>query len=534
METLLITQTIPTMKNLFLFTLCIIFSTSCFATTITWNGGTGKWTRASQWSPAQVPGPNDDVIIPSGFVHLLNGQQTVKSLHLQSGRLYIAQGKSLRVQQSQSSRPIENNGTIENYGTLEIINPTQNFTTGLYNTGTFINGSSASLLIQNVTGWGFHTLPGGYANNQGDWTIDNASIIGLWNEEIFVSLSEINIVDCGSIGLFNEGSIINQDLLMVSNTGSTGIFNEGQIDNTSIGTLQIVSYGTNGIENRSSGLIENDGGSIIFGGTSGSNTIFNSGDIFNLDCGEIHINKTLRNLGSGLFRNQAWLFSTSTTNHVSTINATFINNGVIHDPEDAFTWVNMQNNGIIVLPFQGSVFVNQPVVNALGLGSLNGFNIHYWLDPTSSFKVGSYNENNNEFTPNSSSLGLTSIQVQIYFGSCGNRYLTIPIPGGIQASPSPLVTPGDTQQFPISSSAQNIDLFPNPAHDFVTIKSLTSESEIYQIQIFDASGKLVETQTPKDQINKVVINVQNLPSGLYWIKVVGETGELKMKKLMVE
>src|SRR5512146_2201808 len=52
------------------------------AATVTWNGGSGLWSAATQWSSGTVPTAADDVVIPAsaGDIITLQGSASANSL----------------------------------------------------------------------------------------------------------------------------------------------------------------------------------------------------------------------------------------------------------------------------------------------------------------------------------------------------------------------------------------------------------------------------------------------------------------------
>ena len=62
---------IPTAKLISSFILSVLFTyTATAQTTYTWNGGSGDWNVATNWTPVGVPGASDNAIINSGTVTL--------------------------------------------------------------------------------------------------------------------------------------------------------------------------------------------------------------------------------------------------------------------------------------------------------------------------------------------------------------------------------------------------------------------------------------------------------------------------------
>ena len=74
-----------------------------------------------------------------------------------------------------------------------------------------------------------------------------------------------------------------------------------------------------------------------------------------------------------------------------------------------------------------------------------------------------------------------------------------------------------------SKNLVQFNLYPNPAHDIVTIDS---ELKLQRVSVLDMNGRiLLETNTSK-------INLQNLKAGHYLIRVVTESGERAHKKVV--
>lgn len=106
--------------------MALIFSALCFtasAQVATWTGSaTGSWDNAANWSTTSVPLATDSVSIPAGFVVTITGDAlSINRLNV-SGKLIIAAGGTLTVDQTTSTNgagivtlaggEIENNGTF--------------------------------------------------------------------------------------------------------------------------------------------------------------------------------------------------------------------------------------------------------------------------------------------------------------------------------------------------------------------------------------------------------------------------------------
>ena len=89
---------------------------------------------------------------------------------------------------------------------------------------------------------------------------------------------------------------------------------------------------------------------------------------------------------------------------------------------------------------------------------------------------------------------------------------------------------GDACDFtPLSLEDFDIDIniYPNPATDFITIKS---SEKVDEIHLFDYTGKLILTKTPTEQ--KEIINTNNLSQGSYILLIKSEKGEIKEKLII--
>jgi len=78
---------------------------------------------------------------------------------------------------------------------------------------------------------------------------------------------------------------------------------------------------------------------------------------------------------------------------------------------------------------------------------------------------------------------------------------------------------------------ENIKFYPNPAHDFTTLKTNTTGK--YNIKIIDATGKLVKYIENLNS-NEEKINISELEKGIYFVKIIDDKGEeLSLVKLIV-
>ncbi len=74
---------------------------------------------------------------------------------------------------------------------------------------------------------------------------------------------------------------------------------------------------------------------------------------------------------------------------------------------------------------------------------------------------------------------------------------------------------------------QNFDVYPNPANNSITVTSSTN-SLISQIQITDLNGRVVNN-TIENSVVSSEINISNLTSGIYFVKVSSKQGTSTLK-----
>lgn len=84
-----------------------------------------------------------------------------------------------------------------------------------------------------------------------------------------------------------------------------------------------------------------------------------------------------------------------------------------------------------------------------------------------------------------------------------------------------------TQEFVFANS---ISLFPNPTKDILTIQSTTEK--INSIEILGITGNLIESLSFQE--NKIQIDVSELQSGMYLVKIVSNKEKTAYKKLIVK
>jgi len=94
---------------------------------------------------------------------------------------------------------------------------------------------------------------------------------------------------------------------------------------------------------------------------------------------------------------------------------------------------------------------------------------------------------------------------------------------------------GNSSEFALNSNIvtsitetnnNDISVFPNPTNDFVYIKGLSQNSELI---ITDCTGRELINQKTN---NNVLINLTNVPSGMYILNVVTENKRITKFKLI--
>ena len=100
--------------------------------------------------------------------------------------------------------------------------------------------------------------------------------------------------------------------------------------------------------------------------------------------------------------------------------------------------------------------------------------------------------------------------------------LSRPVGWGVPDDYKPLDPPTGVKEF----ETGNIILFPNPAYDFVYISGV--DNEAIMVSIYDMKGVLLK------QTNRNVIDVANLNSGVYLVKVATKMGVVKKMVIVKE
>lgn len=97
------------------------------------------------------------------------------------------------------------------------------------------------------------------------------------------------------------------------------------------------------------------------------------------------------------------------------------------------------------------------------------------------------------------------------------------LPGSL---PTALLTPNENKY--------NINLYPNPASDFIKINySLPANVKIAKVDVFDMNGKIVKTYKVDKTFNDILIDTNDLSSGTYICKISSNKQEISETKFVI-
>ena len=357
--------------TIFAITLLLLFGNviNLQATTVTWLGGNTSWLDAASWDTGMVPGPADDVIIPSGYVRLYSGETGfARSVEVQSGaRLYVYSNGELNISDAVGTEGLHVIGRAYIYGrlTIENINGTfPNYGRGIYNEGYFYIFSNGFVEIISTEDNGITNSETGYFYNRGEIWMESIDKNGIFNRDRFRNYGSINIdasldypdygivnfddfrnysngeitIDGGGGGSFGNNTstatLRNYGSINLNNSSGIGINNNGVITNYSSGFLKVHSAGTHSFYNNSAAIVTNHGTIRTYYG--GSSALVNDGQINNYNYVNIFYCSSISyySYAAGSFDNYGSFYSLSNDNTDLYLQGSFIN----HD--DAYTSVN--------------------------------------------------------------------------------------------------------------------------------------------------------------------------------------------------
>ncbi len=80
---------------------------------------------------------------------------------------------------------------------------------------------------------------------------------------------------------------------------------------------------------------------------------------------------------------------------------------------------------------------------------------------------------------------------------------------------------------------EDVNIFPNPAKDFILIEFGSVESKDINIEIFDDIGRIVASKRVTSTNEPIEINISNFDKGIYFIKISSKEQRLTTRKLIV-
>jgi hypothetical protein len=100
------------------------------------------------------------------------------------------------------------------------------------------------------------------------------------------------------------------------------------------------------------------------------------------------------------------------------------------------------------------------------------------------------------------------------------------IPAFTSSNGDIVLTHGFQQQLIVTTVEENIDIpievkiYPNPASDVVNIGFETAVESVIGITILDSHGRLVKTDKVEATMTEKQINMQDLPAGIYYLRLI--------------
>ena len=78
-----------------------------------------------------------------------------------------------------------------------------------------------------------------------------------------------------------------------------------------------------------------------------------------------------------------------------------------------------------------------------------------------------------------------------------------------------------------------LEIYPNPASNEVNVEINSTESDLSVINIYQINGKLIRSVEAVGQNVKINVNIEDLATGAYMVKVVSDEKVIGQSKLMV-
>ena len=268
-----------------------------------WEGGTGNWNVAGNWSPAGVPNNNGDIY--NVFVDNEPEVAAVASLNMDAtvNNVTVGSNDHLRIN-SYKTLTLADSGSIDNRGTLSL-----NASASLYRTELVVEGSAL------LFGGGTLTL----SDHNRNIIWGSTATDRLTNEDN--TIQGAGNIGGNKMGLTNQGTIVaNQSTELIIDPSSSGAVNSGTFRAVGGSTLSLSAGSYQNYEGATNGLIDVGDNSIVSlssatvtGGTvqTGanaqlrlSNSTIRGGAVTNSSTGTIRSSSETNTIG-GTFTNAA-------------------------------------------------------------------------------------------------------------------------------------------------------------------------------------------------------------------------------------
>lgn len=428
------------------------------------------------------------------------------------------------------SAAIYNFDRFYNYGQIDIVDCGVSSGYLILNTDNFRNYSSGVINLSSDIYGGISTVSTATLRNYGAINIEEVKV-AINNEGLFMNYAGGKIyADDSDISYYNRevGTIYNYGK-MSSTDSDHGLFNYGSLHNHDSFTV-FYSHGNGSIRNFPTGTINNH--DYIYLLSNQWIDLYNEGIITNQNSGHLAINKSITLTTGSNITNNGFFISYGDVFH--SLNGDFENNGVIDDDFGALVGL-IDNNKVVVAPVTGTMQVGVPFPNILDAASLNDLDIDTWKISMNGASAGTYNETTNEFTPNASAVGVSTLYISIYNLISGKgRNFTLELD-------SPIVSfqkKGKASTRNIVSNENNlsqaINIYPNPTPGNIQLNSRTFENLDAQVQILNSLGQVVQQEKFTKGSNTQSIEISDqLIDGMYFVRTIQEGKEINVQKIQV-
>jgi hypothetical protein len=581
------------MKKLIFTLTASLWSVAIFAAVVTWNGTTGNWNTAANWSTGTVPTAADDVIIPSGYVNIWGGVLAyANSVEVQvNGTLNIRLNGSLTVGASTLVYAVRNYNKLIVSGLLSITDLTGLPNFGIMNYDTLDFRQSGVVEIDgfqySIDNWSYaknlglvelvgaeygiqQFLSGIFTNGQTGTLNIAASIYCIKNQTNSVLTNDgiIDLVRNGAIGytaLHNQNASFTNNAtgnMIVSNAGVNGGTGIGCVDNGTftnrgilgvhaVTGLAVSNFGgqvpgptfnntTSGVfdlnTNANGILLQTNPTFFINSGhvdmiVDGGNAITNASASFvNSACADMVLHGNINNQAGGTIQNYgAWYMDTTTP---STNAGSFQNVGIVED-NAAGLYPLITNSRLVVRSITGPLVAGVPVGNVLNVASWGTFqSLGIFTDAVAVTSAGTYVQATNTLTPNAAAVGLPSLYIKIRRGNNGcTEIFRIDV-----LNPVPIVMPGGETNVLVNSDQFQPDfsVFPNPTTGRFSLRGMASNG-LVEVIVADAFGRIVLRQNIDFQeVETYQFETGQLPgAGLYVLKIMENGATTWQEKLLV-